>query len=110
MFGMYTYMPYSGFGYSPFGYTYYSPGTAAYAPFYGGSGYSYGSGVTRIAGLTGGSRLADVATHRGASSGVTSSARSFGGGSTGRSVSFSSGGGGGGHFSGGGGHGGGGHR
>ena len=32
MFGMYTYMPYSGFGYSPFGYTYYSPTTVAYAP------------------------------------------------------------------------------
>ena len=27
VFGMYTYMPYSGFGYSPFGYTYYSPTT-----------------------------------------------------------------------------------
>jgi len=116
MFGMYTYMPYSGFGYSPFGYTYYSPATVAYAPFYGGSGYSYGGGVTRIAGLTGGSRLADVATHRGTSSGLTGSARSFtggarsfSGGSIARSASFS-GGGGGGHFSGGGGHVGGGHR
>ena len=38
MFGMYTYMPYSGFGYSPFGYTYYSPTTVVYAP-HGGSGY-----------------------------------------------------------------------
>ena len=27
IFGMYTYLPYSGFGYSPFGYTYYSPNT-----------------------------------------------------------------------------------
>jgi hypothetical protein len=94
MFGMYTYMPYSGFGYSPFGYTYYSPTTVAYAPSLGGSGYAYGGGS---------SRLASVASHRGASSGLTASARSFSGGR----ASFSSGGG---HasFSGGGGHGG--HR
>ena len=52
MFGMYTYMPYSGFGYSPFGYTYYSPTTVAYAPTFGGSGYAYGlgsAGVNRYA-------------------------------------------------------------
>jgi hypothetical protein len=36
-FGMYTWMPYSGFGYSPFGYTYFSPYTIAYAPYYGGN-------------------------------------------------------------------------
>jgi hypothetical protein len=107
MFGMYTYMPYSGFGYSPFGYTYYSPATVVYAPTFGGSGYAYGGGVTRIAGLTGASHLADVATHRGASSGVTGDARSFAGGSTARATSFSAGGG---HFSGGVGHAGGGHR
>ena len=103
MFGMYTYLPYSGFGYSPFGYTYYSPNTVAYAPAYGGSGYTYG-----------GSRLANVPTHRGAASALTasartySSARTFGGG--GRAASF--GGGSVGHASvgGGGGHAGGGHR
>ena len=76
LFGMYTYMPYSGFGYSPFGYTYYSPTTVAYAPSYGGSGYAYG-GANRVAGLSGGSRLAGIATHRGAATGFTSSARSF---------------------------------
>jgi hypothetical protein len=101
VFGMYTYLPYSGFGYSPFGYTYYSPTTVAYAPSYGGSGYTYG-----------GSRLANVPTHRGATSALTasartsSSARSFGGG---HAASF----GGGGHaasIGGGGGHSGGGHR
>ena len=41
MFGMYTWLPYAGFGYSPFGYTYFSPYTVAYAPIYygGSSGY-----------------------------------------------------------------------
>ncbi len=124
-------MPYSGFGYSPFGYTYYSPTTVSYAPSYGGSGYAYG-GANRVAGLSGGNRLAGIATHRGAATGFTSSARSFsterasfgsavpplaagrasfGGGGSARS-SFG-GGGGGGHASfggGGGAHGGGGHR
>jgi hypothetical protein len=101
MFGMYTYMPYSGFGYSPFGYTYYSPTTVAYAPTFGGSGYAYGGGASRISGLTAGNRLGDVASHRGATSGFTASARSSGGGSfsAGHASSF-----------GGGGHGGGGHR
>jgi hypothetical protein len=108
LFGMYTYLPYSGFGYSPFGYTYYSPYTVGYAPAYGGSGYAYGSGVSRT-GSSGIGHLANVATHRGATSAFTSSARSFSGG-VGR-ASFASSGGGGGHaFSGGGGHGGGGHR
>jgi hypothetical protein len=97
MFGMYTYLPYSGFGYSPFGYTYYSPTTVAYAPSYGGSGYTYG-----------GSRVTNVATHRGAASGLTASARTSSGGSVGgRAASF---GGAVGHASAGGGHAGGGHR
>jgi hypothetical protein len=43
-FGMYTWLPFDGFGYSPFGYTFFSPYTAFYAPnyyggYYGGSGY-----------------------------------------------------------------------
>jgi hypothetical protein len=102
MFGMYTYMPYSGFGYSPFGYTYYSPTTVAYAPSFGGSGYAYGGGASRLSGLTASNRLADIVTHRGTSSGMTSSARSS-------SIASSFGGG---HasFGGGGGHSGGGHR
>jgi hypothetical protein len=100
MFGMYTYMPYSGFGYSPFGYTYYSPTTVVYAPSFGGSGYAYGGGASRINGLSGASRLADVATHRGATSGgaLTAGVRSSGG-SFSHAASF---GGGGGHSSGGG--------
>ncbi len=101
MFGMYTYMPYSGFGYSPFGYTYYSPTTVAYAPSFGGSGYAYGGGASRLSGVSGASRLADVATHRGATSGVMSSARSSSGFSFGSAHAGSFGGGG---------HGGGGHR
>jgi hypothetical protein len=110
MFGMYTYMPYNGFGYSPFGYTYYSPYTVGYAPTYGGSGYAYGGGASRIAGLSGGSRFANVPTHRGATTGLVASARSsysgisgaraasFGGGAVGHASSGGFGGGhGGGH-------------
>jgi len=102
MFGMYTYMPYSGFGYSPFGYTYYSPTTVAYAPSFGGSGYAYGGGASRLSGVSGANRLADVASHRGATSGVMASARSSSGSSFGGAHAASS--------FGGGGHGGGGHR
>ena len=69
---MYTYLPYSGFGYSPFGYTYYSPTTVAYAPSYGGSGYTYGGG-----------RSVNVPTHRGAASVMTASARTGSGGALG---------------------------
>ncbi|HTC87508.1 MAG TPA: hypothetical protein VK686_04370 [Bryobacteraceae bacterium] len=107
VFGMYTYLPYEGFGYSPFGYTYYSPYTVGYAPSYGGSGYAYGGGVSRTAGLTNNGRLSEVATHRGATGGgggFTASARSssFASSAGGGHASFSAGGGGG--------HGGGGHR
>lgn len=86
MFGMYTYMPYSGFGYSPFGYMFYSPTTVGYAPYYGGSGYSYGA--TTPSRLTAeSSRLGALATHR-AATGLMASARPsgaarfFGGGSS----------------------------
>jgi hypothetical protein len=98
LFGMYTYMPYSGFGYSPFGYMYYSPTTVGYAPYYGGSGYTYGGKSTRVNTTSG--RLGAIMAHRGGSGGLVASAR---GGSSGF---------GGGHAGsvGGGGHGGGGHR
>jgi len=59
MFGMYTYMPYSGFGYSPFGYTYYSPYTVAYAPVYS-SPYT-SNAPTRVSGITGTSRMGSAA-------------------------------------------------
>jgi hypothetical protein len=55
MFGMYTYMPYSGFGYSPFGYTYYSPYTVGYAPVFS-SPYTSNS-PNRVSGITGTSRM-----------------------------------------------------
>ena len=77
MFGMYTYMPYSGFGYSPFGYMYYSPATVGYAPYYGGSGYSYGATPSRLTGVS--SRLGALATHRATTGLMASAARSFGG-------------------------------
>jgi hypothetical protein len=105
MFGMYTYMPYSGFGYSPFGYTYYSPTTVGYAPIYGGSGYGYGAaGPGRVSGLSGTSRLANVPTQRSAIRGASASVRSAsarassGGSFSGHAASFGGGGGhGGGH-------------
>jgi hypothetical protein len=92
MFGMYTYMPYSGFGYSPFGYTYFSPSTVAYAPMYGNAYTS--SQTSRVSGITGASRMANV---EGTNRGSALSAQA-------RAVSSSIG-----HFSAGGGHAGGGH-
>jgi hypothetical protein len=74
MFGMYTYMPYSGFGYSPFGYMYYSPTSVIYAPAYGGSGYAYGGSANHTTAIA--NRLGEIATHRGASGLTASSARS----------------------------------
>ncbi len=88
MFGMYTYMPYSGFGYSPFGYTYYSPYTVAYAPPY--SGAYTNTAPSRVSGITGTNRMASIATAShgsalGAASRGASSAghASFGGGHAG---------------------------
>jgi hypothetical protein len=60
MFGMYTYMPYSGFGYSPFGYTYFSPYTVGYAPAYSNAYTSTAAG--RLSGITGASRMATTST------------------------------------------------
>jgi hypothetical protein len=59
MFGMYTYMPYSGFGYSPFGYTYYSPSTVVYAPEHG-SAYTGAPAHGRVSAITGASRMASL--------------------------------------------------
>jgi FecR protein len=84
MFGMYTYMPYSGFGYSPFGYTYYSPTTVVYAPVHA-SPYT-GSSGGRVSAITGASRMANLAAaNRGsalsaANRGSSASHFSFGGG------------------------------
>ncbi len=95
MFGMYTYMPYSGFGYSPFGYAYYSPYTVGYAPVYGNAYTSTAAG--RLSGITGASRMVNVAASARGGSALASAARHSGGGGA--------------HFGSGGGHaGGGGHR
>ncbi|MGA2215503.1 MAG: hypothetical protein ABSH31_19680 [Bryobacteraceae bacterium] len=95
MFGMYTYMPYGGFGYSPFGYTYYSPYTVGYAPVYSSAYTSTAAG--RLSGITGASRMANVAASARGGSALASAARHSGGGAA--------------HFGSGGGHaGGGGHR
>jgi hypothetical protein len=65
MFGMYTYMPYSGFGYSPFGYTYYSPSTVGYAPEHN-SAYTGTPVHGRVSAITGASRMASLsAANRG---------------------------------------------
>jgi len=92
-FGMYTYMPYSGFGYSPFGYTYFSPYTVGYAPLYGGLGGYASTGTTRLAGITGNSRmgLAAAGANRSGST-VASSARGGSFGSMGHAGGHSGGG------------------
>jgi hypothetical protein len=88
MFGMYTYMPYSGFGYSPFGYTYYSPSTVGYAPEHG-SGYTGAPVHGRVSAITGASQMASstAANHgsgfsigRGSSAAHASMGSSGGGG------------------------------
>ena len=50
MFGMYTYLPFEGFGYSPFGYPFFSPYTAFYAPYYYGGYYGGGGYPIRTGG------------------------------------------------------------
>lgn len=92
MFGMYTYLPMLGIGYSPFGYGWWSPETIGYLPYYGGY---YGG---NFGGYSGGrtAAVASAASARGFGSGSRSSAVSMG------SASGSRGGFGGGAISGGG--------
>jgi hypothetical protein len=114
LFGMYTWLPYSGFGFSPFGYMYYSPYTVGYAPFYGtGPGGYTASRVSRVAGIAGTDRLASISRSGSGLSALgrssfTSSARAGlaggGGGFSGGGHASASMGGGGGHAGGGGGH------
>lgn len=78
MFGMYTYLPTLGFGYSPFGYGWWSPGTIGdYLPYFGGYGGYYG-------GYSGGGRTAAVAS--------AASGRGFGAGTRSPSPAISMGG------------------
>jgi hypothetical protein len=104
LFGLFTFVPYSGVGYSPFGFGWWSPYTVYYAPIYGG--YS-GSGSVRSA------NLGAFSTGSGHSAGMASSGGgsvSRGGASSGGAISGGSHmGGGGGSVMSGGGHGGG-HR
>jgi hypothetical protein len=51
MFGMYTYVPYDGYLFSPFGYGFWSPGMVWQAPIYYGGGGG-GGGVTRNPGIS----------------------------------------------------------
>jgi len=51
MFGMYTYVPYDGYSFSPFGYGFWSPGNVWQAPIYYGGGGG-GGGVTRSPGVS----------------------------------------------------------
>src|SRR5258708_18891116 len=60
---MYTYVPWNGLAYSPFGYSYWSPFTVSrfysYAPYYwGGSGYV---GSRNLGGITGATQTATTA-------------------------------------------------
>lgn len=88
-FGMFTYMPYNGMYYSPFGYGYFSPGIVSYL-YLPGSPYYYGGGIRNNGGVitTGGARTAGTAFTRNAPV-ITSGAISrpagggFGFGSTG---------------------------
>jgi hypothetical protein len=98
MFGMYTYVPYDGYLFSPFGYGFYSPYSVWQAPYnyYGGGGGSGVSGVSRSGSSSGkhtpfiptrgssASRGAVSASHGGAAS-------SSGGGAARGSSGFSGG-------------------
>ena len=107
MFGLFTWVPLAGVGYSPFGYAFWSPFTVFNAPFYNsgyGGGGSYGGRSTGMVRSSLGSRAtySNSAGLRGSgmsSSGIgaRSGGGSFGGGHAGGSF--------GGHAGGGGGHG-----
>jgi hypothetical protein len=58
-YGMYTFVPALGYGYSPFGYGYYSPLTVGYLnPYYYGGGYGGGGGGIGGRTIGGGSTVA----------------------------------------------------
>jgi hypothetical protein len=98
MFGMYTWVPYNGMGYSPFGYSLWSPYTVYYyqPTTYGGGG-SYGGGAvsarspvgsaftaSQLGYATGGARMSDTgSSFNGISSAPSSGAASVGAGSSG---------------------------
>ncbi|HLH00662.1 MAG TPA: hypothetical protein VKX49_30430 [Bryobacteraceae bacterium] len=85
MFGMFTYLPMLGFGYSPFGYGWWSPETIGYyLPYFGGYYGGYSGGRT-------GAAIATAASARGFGTGSRSSAVSMGGFGTGSRGGFGGG-------------------
>jgi hypothetical protein len=119
-FGLYTFLPGLGYGYSPFGWDFYSPATVMYLYnpyFYGGGGGSYPT-IGRVTppasnsnvGNSGAAALMPARATPPSQSGSNGSFASPGGGGGGVSSAPSSGGGGGGMVSRGGGIGGGGRR
>jgi hypothetical protein len=122
-FGMFTYMPYNGMFYSPFGFGYYSPAQVGYlympgSPYYygGGGGIARSGLVTRNGGTNttnGLSSGASAVTRSGGTTGGIGVGGAHGGGPAiggGASGGGHIGGGGGASLGGGGGHAGGGHR
>ena len=119
MFGLFSYVPYSGYGYSPFGYGLWSPYTVMYAPYIGGGGYG-GARTPVTAAVASSGRSPFNGSSSPFSRGVGSSSSGFAAGPTSSGGRMSGGGGGmssgggaissGGGMSAGGGHGGGGHR
>jgi len=118
MFGMFTYVPYTGFGYSPFGFGWFSPYSIGYYyPTYGGGYFGGGSGSTfghapAQLGTASSARGANLGfggfSRGGFGSGPSSAVSGIGGGGMGGGGGMASGGG---MSGGGGGHaGGGGHR
>ncbi|HLK20910.1 MAG TPA: hypothetical protein VKT81_18285 [Bryobacteraceae bacterium] len=94
MFGMYTYVPCNGFGYSPFGYGFYSPYDVWQAPYYGGGGGGR-VGPTRTPGIshtgTGTGKHTPFIPSRGATAASRSAGGYSGGGYSGGGASRSSG-------------------
>jgi hypothetical protein len=95
MFGMYTYVPCSGIGYSPFGYGFYSPYTVWQAPYYGG-GAAGGGGIKHptnpVRTGTGTGKHTDFVASRGMSASYRSSSSSgSSGGGGARGGGYSSG-------------------
>jgi hypothetical protein len=93
MFGMYTYVPYDGYLFSPFGYGFWSPynvwQSGYYPIYYGGGGGSSGSSVSRHG--SPGKPPNYTPAHGGSSASAGSGHAMGGGSSSGSSVSASSG-------------------
>ncbi len=71
LFGMYSWVPIAGMGYSPFGYSLFSPATVAYAPAFARSfnGRSAPVGLRSSASSFGGARAAAISSRSGGSLG-----------------------------------------